>query len=444
MPESSNLTLTLRRSAEGESLEIPEAFVRVLTGAGRTLEAKLGLVPVVVGSSPEATICVADPALSRRHCELRREGEVIVLKDLGSKNGTTVEGLRVRELELAPKLRAHLGTSQLWVDAGSGTQSVPLSSQPRFGDAIGASLVMRALFAQLERAAKSDASILLVGESGTGKDLLAEAVHANSPRASGPMVVVDCASLKPDLAESELFGHAKGAFTGAETAREGLFARADGGTILLDEVGELPRELQPRLLRVLEQRQIRPVGSSEYRAVDVRIIAATHRELLARVRAQEFREDLYYRLAGVELHVPALRERREDISLLAENFLAALTPPKKLSDLPPGTLQMLERHQWPGNVRELKHTVSRVALFPDLATELLKGSGADASATRRFAGLPLATARAMVVEQFERDYIKDALAAHAGNVSKTATALGLSRQFLHKIISRLGLHSLPD
>lgn len=305
---------------------------------------------------------------------------------------------------------------------------------------MGRSEVMRALFAKLARAAATHETILLLGESGTGKEILAEAIHAASPRRRGPFVVLDCGAASPSLLEAELFGHVRGAFTGALQDRTGLMEQASGGTLFIDELGELPIDLQPKLLRAMESRRVRRVGASTYRDVDVRIVAATHRDLRARVLEGAFREDLYYRLAVIVARIPPLRERREDIGVLVERFLAAQSPPRRLEELPAGTLALLEAHSWPGNVRELRNTVTRLSVFPELAREAITPPLHAAGEVELGAvlGLSLRDAREAIVERFERGYVTAKL-AEAGGVVKAAAAMGVSRQLLHRLMTRYGL-----
>jgi transcriptional regulator with PAS, ATPase and Fis domain len=433
---------TIRRDA----LELPSLRVAASPPRGAIIEVPLAVEPLVVGTSPECDLCLVDSRVSRRHCEIRLTERGVIIKDLGSKNGTFVGDVQIVEALLAPEVMATVGGSRLRVRVAGEPSLLPLSASARFGAALGGSVPMRALFAKLERAAATSETILLLGESGTGKELLARAIHEASPRRAGPFVVFDCTAVAPTLAEAELFGHVKGAFTGAVGANTGLIEQSNKGTLFIDELGELPLELQPKLLRAIEARQVRRMGSSEWRAVDARIVAATHRDLRARVAAGTFREDLYYRLAVVEANVPPLRERKDDIPLMVERFLAAQVPPRGLTDLPPNAIEMLASHSWPGNVRELRNTVARLMLFPHLGKDAIappssaRGAGGEdglASVLR----LTLREAREVVVEQFEKGYLAAKLREHAGNVSRAAESMGVSRQFVHRLMERYGIRS---
>ncbi|WP_436616626.1 sigma 54-interacting transcriptional regulator [Sorangium sp. So ce1024] len=371
MGEDPGATFTLTSFDQGRALRLPGVTVTVTLPDRRTLTAPLELRPLLVGAGADCDLVLADPRASRRHCELRMTERGVLLRDLGSKNGTLVRDVRVVEAFLPPGVPATIGSSEIVVGPAGPPSVLPLSADEAFGDAVGRSLTMRALFARLERAAPTDETLLLLGESGTGKEVLARAIHARSRRKDGPFVVVDCGAVAPSLVESELFGHARGAFTGAAAARPGLLEQANGGTLFIDEIGELPLDLQPKLLRAIEGRQIRRLGANEWAPFDARIVAATHRNLRAKAQEGSFRADLYFRLSVVEVHVPALRERKDDIPLLVERFLAAREPPRALADLPSGALALLEAHDWPGNVRELRNTVARLVLFPELLHEVI-------------------------------------------------------------------------
>ncbi|HET9551831.1 MAG TPA: sigma-54 dependent transcriptional regulator [Anaeromyxobacteraceae bacterium] len=302
---------------------------------------------------------------------------------------------------------------------------------------------MRTLARLVARVAPRDVTVLVTGESGTGKERVAEALVRASPRAGKPFVRFNCAALSPELAEAELFGHARGAFTGAVRSRPGLFGEADGGTILLDEVGELAPNAQAKLLRVLQEGEVRPVGEEKARTVDVRVVAATHRNLDELVKAGRFREDLYYRLAVVRLHVPPLRERPEDVALLARHFLDRFAERFGLAALrvPDALLDRLRAHRWPGNVRELENALeSLVALSPPDALDLSLlpfGQGGPGEPAPASPGAPLGLKQR--VEVYEKGLVLEALRAARGNRSEAARQLGISRVTLHDKLKKYGL-----
>jgi transcriptional regulator with PAS, ATPase and Fis domain len=434
------MTVTVSRKAGQEVVELPGARARLRSAKGQEKEATFGLEPLVVGTSPDCDLVSDDPSVSRVHCQLTMTQRGVVIRDLGSKNGTRIGEVRVFEALLPPGTPLQLGSSTITVVVTGEPSVIPLSGSPRFGEAIGASVQMRALFATMERAAATNESILLLGESGTGKELIAQAIHDLSPRRERPFVVLDCGAVAATLIEAELFGYVKGAFTGANANHAGLIEQADGGTLFIDELGELPLELQPRLLRVLETRELRPVGANEYRRADVRVIAATHRDLKAQVAAKTFREDLYYRLAVVEGVVPPLRDRKDDIPMLVEHFLAGQDPPRNLADLPANAMDLLQGHSWPGNVRELRNTVARLVLFPHLGIEAIDLAAPQGqNGLQTISRLQLREARDLVVSEFEQSYIKEKLKETGGNVSAAAKSMGVSRQFVHRLMARYGI-----
>jgi DNA-binding NtrC family response regulator len=453
---------TLTNAGENTVL-LPAASVTVTLPQGGVLKAPLKMDHFFVGTAPDCDLIVADVRVSRRHCELRLTQRGVILRDLKSKNGTLIGEIPVFEAILPIGAIATIGSSHLSVSVEGEPSVVPLSPTGQFGEAIGQSVAMRALFARIERAARTPETILLLGESGTGKEVLAKAIHAASPRKTGPFVVFDCSAVAPNLIEGELFGYVRGAFTGAVAAHEGLLEQARGGTLFIDELGELPLDLQPKLLRALEARQVRRVGSKEWRSFDVRVVAATHRNLRTRIAEGLFREDLYYRLAVVEVRVPSLRERKDDIPLLVQRFLSLTSPHRALAELSPHTLELLMAHDWPGNVRELRNVVARLVLFPELADEALGGllaprlerppeasrtadpggAPADDSGLGAILHLPIREAREAIVEQFERRYIEAKLREHGGNVSHTADAVGLSRQHLHRLMVGYAIRGRP-
>jgi transcriptional regulator with GAF, ATPase, and Fis domain len=308
-----------------------------------------------------------------------------------------------------------------------------------FGDLLGVSPRMRELFADLSRIAVSDVTVLIEGETGTGKELVAESLHRESGRAEKPFVVFDCSAVTPTLVESELFGHERGAFTGAVAARAGVFEQADGGTIFLDELGELPKDLQPKLLRVLEKREVRRIGSQRAIPIDVRVVSATNRKLSAEVARGNFRQDLYFRLAGAHVSVPPLRDRREDLPLLVEHFLRRAMPTRSRSEISAQVWEMFMTHRWPGNVRELRNAVDRWAVTPERALGALEPTAEDGQAPAALELSPLREARRDASDDFERRYLRALLARTSGNVTRAAAIAEVSRQMIQKLMRKQGL-----
>jgi len=428
--DSRNISLTLP-GAVLEVVEGPDAG-RSATLTGRTLR---------VGTAPDNDLVLTDPAVSRRHMELRLLADGIWLVDLGSMNGTFANGLRIEKAAPFENLRIAIGQSSLRFAHSPRLVMIPISQRESFGGLVGRSLGMRELYAMLERAAPTDASILLHGETGTGKELAAEAIHDASPRASGPFVVVDCGAIPPSLFESELFGHVRGAFSGAVGDRVGLLAEASGGTVFLDEIGELAPELQPKLLRALERRQVRPVGSSRAIDIDVRVIAATHRDLQAEVNRGSFREDLYFRLAVVRLAIPPLRERRDDVPALVRLFVERMAP-ERLDEIP-AILEHLRHRTFPGNVREVRNAVEELLILGRAGEWRAATSASEASGTLgppdAIYELPYKEASEVMLRRFQQEYVERLLARTSQNVSSAARDAGMSRRYLQTIMARLGL-----
>jgi transcriptional regulator with GAF, ATPase, and Fis domain len=362
------------------------------------------------------------------------------VQDNGSLNGTTLDGVRVRDAEFLVEGTLAVGDSRLQVRAVDGTDEVALPDTQSFGALIGASVSMRKLFAVLEKVAASEINVLIEGESGTGKELVAAEIVQRGPRAEQPFVIVDCGAISPNLVESELFGHARGAFTGAERDRIGAFETANGGTVFLDEIGELPLELQPKLLRAIEAREIRRVGETAARKVNVRVIAATNRDLEREVNRGRFREDLYFRLAVVSVRVPPLRDRVEDLPHLIRCFLATLDLSDHSGLFPPHVLAELVEHDWPGNVRELRNYVERTVVLRE-PLPASKRQGALAGAVDLC--VPFKLAKDATVDAFERNYLSALLEAAGGNVSKAARNAGMDRMYLHRLIQKHGLPRTP-
>ena len=394
---------------------------------------------VSLGSHPAADFPLSDRAMSRFHCEIRLEEGVPLIRDLGSRNGTYLDHLAIHVAPLKPGAAISLGRSTLRFELTGDSIAVPISDRRSFGLAIGGSVAMRRVFAALESVAHNDAPVLLQGETGTGKGVVAESIHLESNRASGPFVVVDCGALPANLIESELFGHVRGAFTGADGDHVGAFERANGGTIFLDEIAELELRLQPRLLGVLERKEIQPVGSSERRALDVRLISATNRNLRKAVNTKDFRSDLYYRLAVFEVRLPALRERLDDIPILVSGMLRdTLNSAEQLRWLEePDFLTRLQRQHWPGNVRELRNTIERARLLGEPSP--MPHTDTDSVPPPIDPSVPLRTARQKWVHYFERRYLSSLLAAHDNNVTAAARACGVDRMHLYRLLRRAGL-----
>jgi len=405
---------------------------------------------IQVGTADDNQLLLTDDRVSRHHALFARIGRRLVVKDEGSQNGTYVGGVRVKEAELSVGSVVYLGRrTAVAVQPRWHVREVPPSNRARFGDLIGRSLAMREVFAVLERLAPSDVTVLIEGETGTGKEDCARSIHAASPRSKGPYVVVDCSAVAQNLVESELFGHKRGAFTGAVEDRAGAFQRAHGGTVFLDEIGELPMDLQPKLLRVLESGEIRRVGDDTHRKVDVRVIAATNRELRAEVSRCAFREDLLYRLDVGRVRLPPLRNRPEEIALLVTHFLEGRIDREQ----PPEgeNLRRLAAYPWPGNVRELRNTLLRAAAmatrpgeplprFSDLVFNLGPASDAPTTIGYSFPGveveMPYKEAKEQLLSAFERAYVEALLERHDNNVTRAAEAAGVSRRHLYELMHR--------
>ncbi len=313
---------------------------------------------MTLGSGSGSDVLLTDPTVSRRHLSTEAQGQGLVVRDLGSTNGSFLQGARFQELTLGFGAEVTIGQTVLKYVPDEEAVDVAPSDEEAFGSLVGREPKLRKLFRLLGDVATTEATVLLEGETGTGKELFAEEIHRHSPRKNGPFIVFDCGAVPSDLIESALFGHVRGAFTGAISDRRGAFEEADGGTLFLDEIGELAPEMQPSLLRALDKHTIRPVGGTNYQQVSVRVVAATNRDLRAEIAAKRFREDLYYRLAVVRIALPALRDRQDDIPLLVSLFARQFTGDRVL-EIPDDEVQRLRRHRWPGNVRELRNVIER-------------------------------------------------------------------------------------
>ncbi|HEY3806865.1 MAG TPA: sigma 54-interacting transcriptional regulator [Kofleriaceae bacterium] len=396
-----------------------------------------------IGTDSGCDVVLADDRVSALHASVAADAARFVVRDLSSTNGTWYENSRVTVVAVAAGSTLRVGRTSLRIEPEAQPLDLPPSQARRFGDLVGESLAMREVFAVLERVAASDATLLVEGETGTGKELVARAVHDASERRRGPFVAVDCGALPEGLLESELFGHVKGAFTGAAQARTGTIVRAHGGTLFLDELGRISPTVQARLLRVLEERIVRPLGGDNERSVDVRVIAASRDDLDDEVAAGRFRPDLLYRLAVVRVALPPLRTRREDLAPLVRELLRR----RGFADEPAAgpNLDRLVAHSWPGNVRELRNVIDRaialapgVQRFADLAVRVETAQAADAGLAVR-SDLPYAEAKAAVLHDLERRYLADVLARTGGNLSAASRESGIDRKHLRGLARKHGL-----
>jgi transcriptional regulator with GAF, ATPase, and Fis domain len=405
----------------------------------------------LLGSAEHAQVVVSDPTVSRVHAELTPRPDGLWIRDLRSRNGTFVGGVYVVEARVSSERQLRVGSVNLEIAPAARATAAPAWEGEAFGPLLGRSPIMRKLFATLGRVSPTDYSVLIRGETGTGKELVARAIHDASGRRSGPFVVVDCAAIPENLFESQLFGHTRGAFTGALQAHVGDVEAANGGTLFLDEIGELPASMQPKLLRMLESRTIRRIGETQPRPVDVRIVSATHRDLPAMVSEGAFREDLYFRLASVPVSVPPLRERIEDVELLAQRFL----PRTGAGVLPADVATELGSRRWPGNVRELRNFIERavalgvgeaLALQHDGPARAMAPSAAEQHTDSR--ALPPNPFGLIALDQIykdfreqwmdhgERVYLDALLATHGGNVALAAERAGLDRTHVYRLLRK--------
>ncbi|MEE2827740.1 MAG: sigma 54-interacting transcriptional regulator [Myxococcota bacterium] len=403
--------------------------------------------PIVIGTSRECDIVLTDRAVSKKHVELRMDGGAVRVRDLESTNGTFIGKARVLESVVPPGAVVKVGRTRLHLRSEESSLVLNPSTSEHFGELWGKSVAMRQVFAVLERVSGRDVNILFDGETGTGKELAARAVHQNSGRASGPMIVLDCSAVAPELVESQLFGHRRGAFTGAMQDRAGVFETASGGTLFLDELDSLPLDLQPKLLRVLENRQVVRLGEFEPRPVDVRLVAACGRSPEEGVGRQELRRDLYFRLAVVRVTLPALKDRLEDLPLLAEKLLHEIGNNEiEITDGP--NLARMRQHPWMGNVRELRNVLERALLLAPPGSKTLddlplrlshilrreQDASALSGVSELMNRLPYKEAKDLALNSFEQQYLKAALARNGANLSRTARDVGLTRHHLRKLL----------
>jgi transcriptional regulator with GAF, ATPase, and Fis domain len=447
-PQPSEIS-TRAQSADGALSD--EVVVVVLSGSQRGRQVRLD-EKMRIGKAPDNDLVLEDDTVSRHHCELERREHGVLVRDLGSTNHTRVGRTAIQEAVVEAGATIKVGGVELGVRVEPRRAQLLPSESTQFGEALGHSIALRTIFGVLERIAPTDAAVLLLGETGTGKDVLARSIHQQSPRRSAPFVVVDCGAVSYSLIESELFGHERGAFTGAVATRQGAFELAAKGTVFLDEVGELPLDVQPKLLRVLESGEFRRVGGNKTITAEARIVAATKRDLKAEVERGKFREDLYFRLAVVPVNVPPLRSRREDIPPLVERFLELARrrdPVAAAVTLSPGTLAALAAHDWPGNVRELRNVLDRAIYIATAGGERelklldlpVTAAVANQGPTAFDAKKSYREVRDEFEADFERRYVGWLLDRHAGNISAAAREAKMDRKHLYDLARRHGLRS---
>lgn len=438
-------TLALPRRSGSNRIMVQKSKLLVTSGPLQGKEFVIDKDVFTIGTDSHNDLTLQDSTVSRRHCEIQLTPQGYVIRDLGSTNGTIIQGVKVTEAFLAQSTEFQLGETKIVFCPLQEAMEYALSRRESFGAIIGRSLPMKRTFYLAETYASTNSTILIEGQTGTGKEILAQEIHHHSNRKGKPFIVIDCASLAKDLIASELFGHIKGAFTGANSARVGAFEHADGGTVFLDEIGDLTLDLQPKLLRVLEQKEIKRLGSNQVRNIDVRVVCASNRKLQNEVNSGRFREDLFFRLSVVQIELAPLRQRKEDIPLLAERFLKEFLGKdcmKHVVDFQK-TTDAFANYDWPGNVRELRNLVE-LACFSkrrpiDLSTFLLptrmamqqKGTAQDYKVN-----LPFKLAKNELIQDFEVNYLRNLLATHDGNISRAARVAGIERSYLQRLIAK--------
>ena len=436
-----------------------------MTGAGKGFEFELTSNHTRVGSAQDCDLVVVDPTVSQHHFGIDRDEQSYLVRDLESTNGTFLDNARVKEAYIRPGALVRAGEVYFRFEPVYERIELVPSETTEFGDLMGMSFRMREIFAVLEKVAPTEATILLQGETGAGKGAVARAIHQTSARKEGSFVIFDCGAIAPTLVESELFGHERGAFTGAVQQRRGALEQAAGGTLFIDELSSLSLDLQPKLLRALEDREFTRVGSNKQIKMDCRILAATQRDLWSEVSAGRFREDLYFRLAVVTIPLPALRDRREDVPLLVDAFLKDLGNPtfRTFDSLDAPTQQRLVAHEWPGNIRELRNTIERLGLMenadpftahkeppreadkvlgmapPPTPTPAPAGDSGNAGTLAANYGLPFKEAKEAVVSSFEREYLRRLLARVDNNIAQAAREADIDRKYLYTLLAKHGL-----
>lgn len=456
-------------NGDPKTVHIRRAHLVLHPGTDQQREYTFDQNVITIGALEDNDIIIEDDTVSRSHCRIVQEDSSYVVVDLNSTNGTHINGVRIKEAYLAPGAILFVGSTQIRFNPIDEQVPVTPSTSERLGNIVGRSVKMREIFNIIEKISPTSATVVIEGETGTGKEVVSQTVHMMSPRKDKPFIVFDCGAVPESLIESELFGHEKGSFTGAIMTRKGLFEMAQGGTIFLDELGELSLDLQPKLLRVLEQREVRRVGSNKPIPINVRVIAATNRSLEDEVKAGRFREDLFYRLSVVRLFLPSLRERAEDIPPLIDHFLEKMEcnrdfdGSRRIKRVNPAVYDALMQYEWPGNVRELANIVERACSFaesdvlqledlPDYVASVYNPHrGPDPSQPREqwtevpskseLKEQPFKEAKETWISTFERDYITDLLNRHGGNISQAAREADIDRKYFRKLMGKYGIEA---
>jgi len=441
-------TIQIRSGDDVTVLRRRRLRVEVVRGPDKKVRGDFDGDRVVIGTHEACDLVLTDPTVSRHHVEIVLVAQGYRIRDLDSSNGTLMDGVRVLDVIVEGGATLRIGETSIKTTPLGDTVDIALSPATRMGPLLGRSAKMRRVFAIVGKVAPTDTTVLLTGESGTGKEVTARAIHEHSKRASGPFVVVDCAALPPTLIESELYGHERGAFTGADRARVGAFESASGGTLFLDELGELPLDLQTRLLGVIERRQVQPLGSSRVRPIDVRLVAATNRDLRREVNRGTFRADLYFRIAVVTLELPPLRDRPEDIQVYVESFLAEMASIGSPLSIDAHTMAELAARQWPGNVRELRNALERAAAMGEVEPDDDDARVQDPSEPepapepqRVDPAVPFKTAKGLLIDRFERAYVEALMQRHGGNITQAARAAEIDRVYLLRLLDKFELRT---
>ena len=449
-------TKQVNLSLRGDTIQLEQCRLVVVDGPDRGQQLTIDKPIVRIGSNDKNDLILTDSTVSRFHCEIRRVRDEYFFVDRHSTNGCYVGDLRLVEGCLYPNCEVLVGSSLIRFEPLIENLEIVPSEENTYGELVGSAPKMRKIYGLLDKVAPSELSVVIQGETGTGKELIARAIHQFSRRKAGPLVIFDCSAFPESLLESELFGHEKGSFSGAVRTHRGVFERAEGGTIFFDELGEMSVSLQPKFLRALESGEIRRVGGERTIKVDTRVVAATNRNLMSMVEDGTFRQDLYYRLAKVTLDLPPLRERIEDLDSLCTHFINQLRErnalPAHVKGFAKEALSVMFKYDWPGNIRELRNVVERAAAFcesdlitpDDLPADLCArlGMASSSSAPQKPAvmpGLGLKEAKEMIVSNFEKEYLVGLLNQYKMNISQVAREAGIDRRHVYRLMKKYGL-----